>query len=196
MATVYSPQPPPAAALEPPSRPRLFDWLILFAGIGASAYLAKMTGLVMTLPPAIEPNAALQTLLDILPMLLFLPVGVVLCWPIFYATQWVCGRRQSLTMGEWLLGLAWLAALVFTGWCVGKGTGSLPELVTDADFKRHAVTGYVIFMFSMGALALVIWLVGLLGRRRQPWTHTLGLALMIWPAVPLLIVWLGNIKME
>lgn len=195
MATAYSPQQPTAAALEPPTRPRLFDFLFLFAGVGASAYLAKMTGLTMSVAAG-EPSAMLQTLLDILPTLLFLPVGIILGWPIFYATQWLCGRQRGLTMGEWLLGLAWLAALVFTGWCVGKGTGNLPEFLTGADFKRHAVTGYIIFMFSMGALALVIWLISMLARRGQPWTHTLGLALMVWPAVPLLIVWLGNIKME
>jgi hypothetical protein len=194
MATAYSPQPPPAATVEPPSRPRLFDYLFLFAGVGASAYLTKMTGLTMTLAAG-EPSAMLQTLLDILPTLLFLPVGIILGWPIFYATQWLCGRRRGLTMGEWLLGLAWLAALVFTGWCVGKGTEILP-FFDDAEFKRHVVHGYNIFMFSMGALALVIWLISMLARRGQPWTHTLGIALMMWPALPLLIVWLGNIKME
>ena len=158
MATQFTPQEPAAAPVEPATQPRLFDYLFLWVGVGVSAYLAKMTGLTMTLATA-EPSAMLQALLDILPTLLFLPVGIILLWPIFFATQWLCGRRQSLTAGEWLLGLAWLAALVFAGWCVAKGTGNLP----DDGFKRYVVQGYLIFMVSMGALALLFWVLGLLG---------------------------------
>ena len=49
---------------------------------------------------------------------------------------------------------------------------------------------------ELGMLAVVIWLIGLIARWQQPWTHTLSLALMIWPALPLLVIWLKNIKME
>ena len=81
-------------------------------------------------------------------------------------------------------------------WSVGKGTGSLPDFLTDDDFKKYVVLGYILFMVSMGTLAVVIWLFSLITRWPRPWTHTLGLALMIWPAAPLLVVWIGNIKME
>ena len=183
---------PPA---DPATRPRVVDFLLLWVGLGISALLADMSGL-RTVQPQGEPGAALQALLRVLPTLLFLPVGVALFWPCFYMTQWLSGRRQGPTAAEWLLGLAWLGALALTGWCVGKGLGHLPELLTDDDFKRHVVLGYILFMISMGCLALLIWLIGLVGRWRQPWTHTLSLALMLWPAAPLLIVWWGNIKME
>jgi hypothetical protein len=179
----------------PASCPGLIDYLLLWLGVGISAILAPMTGLRMVLPGS-DPGPFWPTLRDVLPALLFLPIGVILCWPIFYTTQWLRGRRGGLTAGEWLLGLAWLAALAFAGWSAGKGAGILPGFFTEDDFKKYAVLGYILFMLSMGALALAIWLIGLVGRWQQPWTHTLSLALMIWPALPLLVVWLGNIKME
>lgn len=184
---------PPAR--EPASQPRLLDYLCLLMGVGISALLADMSGLKMRLPEVPE-RAALTTILRVLPTLLFLPVGVVLLWPIFSMTQWLTGRSQGLTAGEWLLGLAWLGALVFAAWCIGMGTGSLPGFLSDDDFKKYAVLGYILFMLSMGTLAVAIWLIGLVGRWQQPWTHTLSLALMIWPALPLLAIWLGHIKME
>ncbi len=180
---------------EPAAQPGLFDYLFLCLGVGVSAVLADMTGLKTKLPEGTY-GPATQALLNTLPTLLFLPVGVILCWPIFHALQWIGGRGQGLTTGEWLLGLAWLGALAFAGWCVGKGTSSLPEFLTDDDFTKYAVLGYILFMLSMGALALVIWLIGLVARWQQPWTHTLSLALMLWPALPLLVIWLGKIKME
>ena len=180
---------------EPGSQPRLLDYLCLLLGVGASLWLADMTGL-RTRWPEQTPGPALEALLNVLPALLFLPLGVILCWPIFSATQWLTGRRQGLTAGEWLLGFAWLGALAFAGWCIGKGTGILPDFLTDDEFKKYAILGYILFMLSMGTLALAIWLIGLVARWPQPWTHTLSLALMIWPALPLLVIWLGKIKME
>src|SRR5262245_55226443 len=183
MTTQPQPQPMPAdRALA--SRPSLIDYLLAWLGVGISALVARMTGLQMILPDS-EPSPLWQALRDVLPALLFLPVGVILCWPIFYTTQWFRGRRGGLTAGEWLLGLAWLAALAFAGWSAGKGAGILPGFFTEDDFKKFAVLGYILFMLSMGALALTIWLIGIVGRWQQPWTHTLSLALIIWPALPL-----------
>lgn len=192
-ATASAPQ-PALRYVEAASAPCLLDYLFLFLGVGISALLAKMAGLQMLLPT--DPTPGLQAVRDVLPTLLFLPVGVILFWPIFYTTQWLRGRRDGLSVGEWLMGLAWLGALAFTAWCIGKGTETLPGFFTEDDFKKYAVLGYILFMLSMGTLALVIWLIGLVGRWQQPWTHTLSLALLLWPALPLLVVWLGNLKME
>ena len=194
MATATASQTAPPQP-EPATCPALFDFLLLLLGAGVSTALAGVTGLRMVLPENAS-GPAWQNLRDVLPTALFLPVGVILCWPIFYTTQWLRGRRPGLTAGEWLLGLAWLAALAFTGWSAGKGAGILPGFFAEDDFKKYAVLGYILFMLSMGALAVAIWLIGLVGRWQQPWTHTLSLALMIWPAAPLLVVWLANIKME
>ncbi|MCI0681772.1 MAG: hypothetical protein L0Y71_06685 [Gemmataceae bacterium] len=194
--TTTQPHPHPMPPDRPlASRPGLIDYLLIWLGVGVSALFARMTGLRMVLPEG-DPGPAWQALCEVLPALLLLPVGVILFWPIFYTTQWLCGRRSGLTAGEWLLGLAWLGALAFAGWAVGKGTDALSGFLVEDAFKRHAVLGYILFMLSMGALAVLIWLVGLIGRWQQPWTHTLSLALMLWPAAPLLVVWLGNIKME
>lgn len=195
MHSAHTAERSPTTAREPGSQPSVFDYLFLFLGIGISALLSDMTGLKTKLVDGV-PGPATQALLDVLPALLFMPVGVILFWPVFYGTQWLAGRSRGLSAGEWLIGLAWLAALAFAGWCIGKGTGSLPEFLTDDDFKRYAVLGYILFMVSMGALALVIWLFGLVARWQQPWTHTLSLALVLWPALPLVVIWLGNIKME
>lgn len=183
---------PTAVRLEPASCPRIVDYLLIWAGVGASAGLVELIELRAAVRTP-ETGTLLQVLLHALPTGLLLPVGIILMWPLFYTTQWLCGRRQGLTLGEWLLGLAWLAALAFTIWAIGKGTGSY---LTDPDFKQYAVLGYMLFMISMGALAVLIWLVCLVSRTPRPWTHTLSLSLMIWPAVPLLIVWAGSIKLE
>ena len=193
---MQSPVSPAATQVsEPTTRPRLVDYLFLWIGVGLSALFAEMADLRTVLREG-TPGPALHAVLHVLPALLFLPVGVILFWPVFHATQWITGRRQGLTVGEWLLGLAWLAAIAFALWCIGKGTGSLPEFLSGPQFKKYAVLGYILFMLSVGALAAVIWLIGLVGRWRQPWTHTLGLALMMWPALPLLLVGLANIKLE
>jgi hypothetical protein len=195
METTPTPRTTPAPALEPPPQPALIDYLLVFLGLGISTALADMSGL-RTLGPGTTPAALLQVLLRALPTLLFLPVGVALFWPIFYLTQWLRGRRQGLSAGEWLLGLTWLAALALAAWCAGKGLGWLSGFLAEDDFKKHVILGYIIFMISMGCLALLLWLLGLVTRWRQPWTHTLSLALMLWPAAPLLVVWLGNMKLE
>ncbi len=196
MATMHAPPGPALTQIRPPAtRPRFIDYLFVWLGVGLSALFAEMADLRTVLRQG-TPTPALHAVLHVLPAILFLPVGVILFWPIFYVSQWLSGRRQTLTIGEWLLGLAWLAAIAFSLWCVLKGTGNLPEFLSGPEFKKYAVLAYILFMLSVGALAAVIWLVGLVARWQQPWTHTLSLALMVWPALPLLAVWLGNIKLE
>ncbi len=193
---MHAPPGPALTQIRPPAtRPRFIDYLFVWLGVGLSALFAEMADLRTVLRQG-TPTPALHAVLHVLPAILFLPVGVILFWPIFYVSQWLSGRRQTLTIGEWLLGLAWLAAIAFSLWCVLKGTGNLPEFLSGPEFKKYAVLAYILFMLSVGALAAVIWLVGLVARWQQPWTHTLSLALMVWPALPLLAVWLGNIKLE
>jgi hypothetical protein len=44
---------------------------------------------------------------------------------------------------------------------------------------------YLIFVPSMAGLAVVLGLAGLLRRGPAPWTHTFGVALILWPVAPL-----------
>jgi hypothetical protein len=49
---------------------------------------------------------------------------------------------------------------------------------------------------ALAALALLIALVGLVGRWRQPWTHTFCLALLLWPVLPVAALFLWDIKLQ
>src|SRR5207253_2405473 len=108
-------------------------------------------------------------LLGILPALLFLPLGVILLWPLFYTTQRLLGRPQHLTAGEWLWGVAWLLTLALGGWIAWKHWGAPPEALVSVSFKKYVVVGYVLASLSLGVFALLTLLVGLVGRWPQPW---------------------------
>lgn len=158
-----------------------------------SALLGHLSGLRVETG---SHNAWLLAWAQLFPVFLFVPVGIILLWPVFFATQKLFGRPQGLTSGEWLLGLAWLGAVAMLVWVAWKASGTAPEALTADGFKQVVVLVYVLFMLSMGAVGLVLLLVGVVGRWSQPWTHTLALALLMWPAVPLLLLWLFNLKLE
>ena len=132
-------------------------------------------------------------LVRLLPTLLFLPQGIYLFWPLFYASQRACGREQGLTAAEWVWGLAWLQAVVFAGWVSWRYFSDSP----DADaLSEGMLVVYVVFAITVSAVALVIVCVDLIGGWSQPWTHVFGLVLMLWPAAPLAGVWLLNLKLR
>jgi hypothetical protein len=178
----------------PVSRPTWLDYLFMLSGCGLSLFLAEVSGLRASggeiLPPALG-----QPLLNVLPALLLLPVGIILLWPLFYATQLVMGRPQHMTIGEWLWGVAWLLALALTAWIAWKFWGSPPEMLVSAAIKKHVIVGYILAVLSLGGIALLLALVDLIGRWPQPWTHVFGLALLLWPALPLAALWAWEIRL-
>lgn len=178
-----------------PTRPRLLDYLFLLAGCGLSCVLADLSGL-QTAPRATPPTPILEVLLRRFPFFLFLPLGVVLLWPLLFATQTLCGRRQGLTAGEWLWGLSWIAALFFIGWIVGHYLGLVPEFLATQAFREKMILGYVLYGASTSVIALLILLVDLVRRQPRPWTHGCALALMFWPVFPLAALWFGNIQLQ
>jgi len=121
-----------------------------------------------------------------------LPVGVILLWPLFFTLQKTLGRAQGLTSAEWLWGLAWLGSLAIVVWIVLVSTGNAPEFLS----KSNVMLGYALASLSLGLNALLIFLVGLVGRWAAPWTHTFSLALLIWPALPLALLWVLDLKLE
>jgi len=165
-----------------PSRPTLFDFLLIVAGFALSLVLAQAEGLKVT-PASHAPSLAAVHLVPILPQLVRLPEGVILLWPVFLMTQRALGHRQGLTSGEWLWVIAWLVAAVLTGLAAWQTWGSVPEFVR-AYLAWAFVLGYVIVVPSIAAVALVLIVLGLVGRWQQPWTHTFGLVLVLWPALP------------
>src|SRR5262249_34985518 len=116
----------------------------------------------------------------------FLPVGPLLFWPLFYLTQWVRGRHESMSSGEWLWGVAWLGALAWTAGVIWQKWFPPSEMLDPALVKRWLFVGYAIGVLALGALAVLLTLIGPLGRWRKPWTHNCCLVLLIWPAI-----WLG-----
>jgi hypothetical protein len=173
----------------PESRPRWADYFLILCGSALSLFLAEMSGL-KAIPAGASPGPLLQMVARLEPALLFLPQGIVLLWPLFYATQRLLGRQQALTAGEWLWGLAWLVMVLFTGWIAWRLFGATP------DVHRHVITGYLVYAVAMAAIALILTFIGLVGRWKQPWTHHFSLVLMLWPALPLAILWLGKIKLD
>jgi len=135
-------------------------------------------------------------LLPLLPTLLLLPVGILLFWPLFFLTQAVRGRTERISSGELLWGLAWLAVLPLTAWLAWQHWGTPPEWLAPATIKHTVFEGYTIGALALAALALLITLVGLVGRWRQPWTHTFCLALLFWPVLPIAALFLWDIKLQ
>src|SRR5262245_35563500 len=133
----------------PVSRPCFFDYLSLPAGVGLSLYWMQLA------PIRAEPESAsidprLASLIAFLPALMRLPEGVILLWPLFFATQWP-GRSQGLTLGEWLWLLAWVGAAMLAGLTTWEHLGGLPELLRPHAAKPRLLW-YVVVMPAMGGL--------------------------------------------
>jgi hypothetical protein len=176
---------PANARYSPAHRPTWIDFFLLLIGFSLSLILADWSGFHAHETSATPPPVK-DFLLPHLPALLLLSVGVLLFWPVFFFTQWVRGRREPMSSGEWLWGVAWLAVLPWVALVSWQPWDALPDVVDPATFKYWVFLGYAVGVLALGSLATLITLVGWLGRWRQPWTHNLCLVLLIWPAL-----WLG-----
>src|SRR5262245_46826097 len=116
---VVRPKPPP-----PLPRPNWFDFLLILLGCALSLLLTDLSSFraqprestptwlaepLQRAPKDATPDVLLagsqRTVLGLLPYLLFLPLGILLLWPLFYFKQRLGGRTQGPTAGEWLWGL-------------------------------------------------------------------------------------------
>src|SRR5205085_2875994 len=143
------------------SRPTLFDYFLVVSGFGLSLFLSQAESLKVM--PAEAATSAATSLILILPKLVRLPEGVILLWPIFYAAQRVLGRKQAITSGEWLWVFAWLVTALLTGLAAWQAWGTPFEFLTE-HLPWVYIIGYVIVVPSMAAIALVLILLGLIGR--------------------------------
>jgi hypothetical protein len=178
----------------PVSRPRFLDYFLILLGGGLSLMLAEMFGLKAG--TVATPGRFQATLVHVFPHLLFFTLGIILLWPLFFTTQKILGRRQALSIAEWLWGLAWLVSLFLTVWILWRGLGTAPGFLGTAGFQQGFVIGYIVFAVAMAVIALIVLVIDLFGRWPQPWTHHFSLALLIWPVVPLLLLLLAGIKLE
>src|SRR5262249_24599751 len=118
------------------SRPRSIDYFFMLCGVSLSILLTDLCNMQ---PTSDVSSPLVQRLLRVLPEMLLLPLGVLLLWPLFYLTQWALGRKEGITSGEWLWGVAWLGALALAGWICWHAFGTPPEMLAGPSFRKGAV---------------------------------------------------------
>jgi hypothetical protein len=166
------------------SRPTPLDFFFLLAGASLSLCLARLVPLreLEVNPAALDER--LRAAAALLPDALRLPEGILLLWPLFFLPQRLFGRSQGLTTGEWLWVLSWFGVALLTALDAVKYFDALPEGFA-AYASKPRLFWYSIFVPATAALATLLLLVGVLRRQAPPWTNSLGLVLVIWPALPL-----------
>lgn len=177
------------------SRPSWLDFLLILGGTALSLILADWSGLQAN-ETSQTPEFVRRVLLKHLPAMLFLPLGILLLWPVFYGTQRLAGRQPHLSAGEWLCGVAWLGAVVLTVWIAWQYWGTPPELLRPAAFKGQVFVGYAVGVLALAGVATLIGVINLIGRWTQPWTHTLALVLVMWPVLPLAAMWAWKLEVK
>jgi hypothetical protein len=182
--TAMPPPPPPTKPQPLLSRPSFLDYLFLLGGVGLSLYLMQLAPIRAEADPAVS-DPRLASVIAFLPELMRIPEGVVLLWPLFFATQWP-GRSRGLTLGEWLWLFAWVGFALLTALTALHHLGGMPDFMLPHAAKPRLLW-YMIAMPAMGGLALVFLVVSMF-KPAPPWTHNLGLALVLWPAVPALAI--------
>jgi len=170
------------------SRPGVIDHLAILAGVALSLYLMHLA------PLRAEPSNPLDWRLEqvfrFLILLVRLPEGVLLLWPLFFAMQYF-SRQNGLTAGEWLWLLAWVGVVLLTALTAWARLLGLPEsLAPYADKPR--ILWYLLVTPALAALALLVLIVDLFRSYEPPWTHQLALALLLWPAPGAMIVLFGG----
>jgi hypothetical protein len=168
--------------LSPPLRPSVVDYLFLLVGASLSLYLIELG--VLT---AEGGETSTPAFLHFLPHAMRIPEGILLLWPLFYVTQRLRGRKEGLTAVEWLWIIGWIGIAVLTLLAALQTTGNLPE-----SMQKYAATPrrlwYYVFAPVLAGLAVLLGMGGLLRRGPSPWTHTFGIALLLWPVGPLAVV--------
>jgi hypothetical protein len=159
------------------------DYLLLLGGCGLSLYLMDLKPLHTGPAEGVSGDFA-RSFAVFLARPLRLTEGIILLWPAFYLTQLVRRRREPLTGAEWLWVVSWLGVALLTALAAWENAGTLPELLRPY-VQAPRKLWYVVFVPSMAALAVVLGFAGLLRRGPAPWSHTLAMALILWPIVPL-----------
>jgi hypothetical protein len=177
------------------SRPTWLDYVLILFGVCVSVALTEMAGLRLVRGAATPPELP-EPVRAVVPQALLLALGPILFWPVFHTTQRIAGRAQDITAAEWLLGLAWLGDLVLSGAIVWNHAGTLPELPVEVDYRHYLKAGYLAAVVGLGSLALLLWALDLVSRAPRPWTHRFALALLLWPAAPLGLMWACDLRIE
>jgi hypothetical protein len=165
-----------------PVRPTIVDYFLMLAGYSLSLFLIRLSPWKLDAKEGLA--APLADLVGSLGDIMRLTEGVALLWPLFLATQSLRGRTTSLTAGEWLWVIAWVCVALLTGLAAWEKWGTLPEWLQE-NVKKPRMIYYTIVVPSMGALAALFAVGGLVSRGQVPWTNSFSLALVTWPVLPL-----------
>ncbi|HVS36315.1 MAG TPA: hypothetical protein VMS17_12160 [Gemmataceae bacterium] len=165
-------------------RATFLDYLLILLGVALSVYLVRIGPLHVEAREA-GADLRLRTVVTYLPEFMRLTEGVILIGPLLLAIQWLRGRKQGLTSIEWLCVLSWFGAAILAG--LEGWRNAFPDWAPPWS-GRLPWLWYLIVVPSMAGLGLVMRLLGLFSRRPAPWTHALGLALLVWPVLPLAAV--------
>ncbi len=184
----------PAPSPSPAAAPTWIDYLLVLFGCAISLLLAELSGLKAVATDG-TPAWMIAPLLRIVPALFFLPAGVLLGWPLFFFTGRARGRAPELTWAEWLWGLVWLLDLVLVGMVLLHFSGNLTDLLGPELLQNTVGPLLRLIVLGLAVLALVLAVATLVIRSPRPWTHHFGLALLLWPAVPFALLWLGKLQL-
>jgi hypothetical protein len=166
-----------------PTRPYLLDYFLLLAGFALSLYFMDLYRWSVE-PQDYITEYAWRSVIEFLPRLVRIPEGVILLFPFFFLPQFALGRRQEIASGEWLWILAWFGTGALAAVAVVRHLVGLPEWL-DQYAQAVRWIWHLGFGTALALIALLMVPVGLIRRRPTPWTHGLGLILMIWPILPL-----------
>jgi hypothetical protein len=133
-------------------------------------------------------------LAKIVPYLLLLPAGILVWWPVFFALARLRGRSAELTGAEWLWGVAWLLDVALVGfivWCHFQGW---PTFLDRHEWQQSFGTILRLVVLVLAGIAVVLAGLSAVQRVPPPWTHHFGLALLLWPVFPFLLMWVGQLQ--
>jgi hypothetical protein len=172
-----------AAPAEPPlSRPGLIDYFVLLLGCALSVALFPLGVLQVHPPDSATPTT--QAVVQLLLNLLRLPEGIILMWPVLHMLQRAWGRKQALAVGEWLWVAAWLGTAGLLAYAACYHSGVLAPLL-HTSVRWPFLMWYLVVLPALAVIALCIAAFEFFRTAPGPWTHPLGLVLVIWPVLPL-----------
>lgn len=196
-AHAAAPAPLATVSQAPPlfTTPTWLDFVLILLGVVLSLYLTNLAE-VRVFRSTATPSWLGEGLAQAIPAVLLLPIGIYLWWPIFYSTARFRGRSENLTLVEYLWGTAWLIDLVVIGLIVGKHWEINLVVIDQTTIRSYASWGLLIIATGLAILGTLGGMAGLVQRTPRPWTHHLGIALMLWPVLPLLLIWIGRLRLE
>ncbi len=175
--------------------PTWFDYFFVFAGCGISLVLVRILNF-RAISTQATPDWMMEPLIKVLPEMMFLPVGIIVWWPLFFVAARIRGRSGELSWVEWFWGLLWLLNFFLVGsllWVCWKG---IPEVLEPYEIPKQIEEWLPIVLWAIGGAAVFFGVITAFSKKPSSWTHHFGLVLISWPAVVMALVWLGKLELR